>query len=49
MTNELLLILLGLAVLLLGVAGEFTPPLDRVARVIAAVLGVVVLVAALVR
>ena len=49
MTNEILLILLGLAVLFLGVAGELAAPVDRLLRIAAAVLGVVVLVAVLVR
>ncbi len=49
LTNELLLILLGLAVLLLGVAGEFSAPANRTMRLVAAVLGLLVLIFALVR
>lgn len=49
MTNEILLILLGLGVLLIGVAGELSPPAGRAARLAGAVLGLVVLIVALVR
>lgn len=49
MTNELLLVLLGIAVVLLGVAGEVAGQGGRALRLIAAVLGLVVVLAALLR
>lgn len=49
MTNELLLVLLGIAVVLLGLAGEVTGQGGRAMRVVAAVLGLVVVLAALLR
>lgn len=49
MTNEILFVLLGLAVVLLGVAGELAPPVGRGVRLVAAVLGLVVGLAVLLR
>ena len=49
MSNEILLVLLGIGVLALGVAGEVTGQGGRVLRLIAAVLGLVVVLAALLR
>jgi len=48
-TNEILFVLLGVAVLLLGIAGEFSVPPGRAMRMIAAVLGVLVIVLVLLR
>jgi hypothetical protein len=49
MSNELLLILLGIAVILLGLAGEVVGQGGRAMRLIAAVLGLVVVLAVLLR
>jgi hypothetical protein len=49
MSNEILLVLLGIAVVLLGLSGEVTGQGGRAMRVIAAVLGLVVVLAALLR
>jgi hypothetical protein len=49
LTNEVLLVQLGVAALLLGVAGEFSPPLGRALRLLAALLGVLVIVFVLLR
>lgn len=49
MSNELLLILSGIAIILLGLSGEVAGQGSRVLRLIAAVLGLVVVLAALLR
>lgn len=49
MTNELLFVLSGVAIVLLGIAGEIPGQGGRAMRLIAAVLGLVVVLAALLR